>query len=300
MLSVGGIMIPQNEPEPPVHVLGASGRSGQALCRALLADGIAVVPVVRSPGRWRATGLPAAPRTADLDDARALRSALEDAKRIVSTAHARFTAKLLAEAPENARFVLLGSTRRFSRFPDEHGTGVAAGETAFLASGRPGVMLHPTMIYGTRGEQNVQRLAAMLRRLPLVPLPGGGRNLVQPIHQDDVTRAIRAALDVAWDGPHALVIAGAKPMTYADFARQVAAAAGLKPPRIVPVPAALLLLAGSFGVRLPGTPKVSRGEIRRLLEDKAFDISPMIEILGVRPMPFAEGLARTFQPAPIM
>src|SRR5947209_5016007 len=81
------------------------------------------------------------------------------------------------------------------------------------ASGRPGGMLHPTMIYGTRGEQNVQRLAAMLRRLPLVPLPGGGRNLVQPIHQDDVTRAIRAALDAAWDGPHALVIAGPKPMT---------------------------------------------------------------------------------------
>src|SRR5437762_13722892 len=117
MLSVGGIMIPQNEPEPPVHVLGASGRSGQALCRALLADGIAVVPVVRSPGRWQATGLPATPRTADLDDARALRSALEGAKRIVSTAHARFTAKLLAEAPENARFVLLGSSRSFLRFP---------------------------------------------------------------------------------------------------------------------------------------------------------------------------------------
>ena len=66
---------------------------------------------------------------------------------------------------------------------------VIAGEAAFLASGRSGVMLHPTMIYGAQGEDNVQRLAALLRRLPIVPLPGGGKALVQPIHQDDVTRA---------------------------------------------------------------------------------------------------------------
>ena len=102
---------------------------------------------------------------------------------------------VLAAAPADARFVFLGSTRKFTRWPDAHGNGVLAGEAAFLASGRPGVMLHPTMIYGAQGEDNVQRLAALLRRLPFVPLPGGGTALVQPIHQDDVTRAIRAALD---------------------------------------------------------------------------------------------------------
>ena len=107
---------------------------------------------------------------------------------------------MLAAAPTDARFVFLGSTRKFTRWPDAHGNGVLAGEAAFLASGRSGVMLHPTMIYGAQGEDNVQRLAALLRRLPFVPLPGGGTALVQPIHQDDVTRAIRAALDVAWDG----------------------------------------------------------------------------------------------------
>ena len=107
---------------------------------------------------------------------------------------------VLAAAPPDARFVFLGSTRKFTSWPDAHGNGVLAGEAAFLASGRPGVMLHPTMIYGAQGEDNVQRLAALLRRLPFVPLPGGGTALVQPIHQDDVTRAIRAALDVAWDG----------------------------------------------------------------------------------------------------
>ena len=136
-------------------------------------------------------------------------------------------APVLAAGPPGARYVFLGSTRKFTRWPDAHGSGVLAGEEAFLASGRAGVMLHPTMIYGALGEDNVQRLAALLCRLPIVPLPGGGRALVQPIHQDDLTRCIQAALATAWDGPHTLVVAGPSPLPYADFVRAVALAAGL-------------------------------------------------------------------------
>jgi len=292
-------MIPQEDANRPVHVLGATGRTGRALCAALFAEGVPIVPVVRDAPRWQASGFPAAPRIADLGDAPALRTALADASRVVSTAHARFTLNVLAAAPAAARLVLTGSTRRYSRFPDAHGAGVAAGEAAFLASGRHGVMLHPTMIYGAQGEQNVQRLAAILRRLRVVPLPGAGRNLVQPIHQDDVTRALSAALAIAWNGPHVLVIAGPEPVTYATLVRAVAAAAGLPRPRIVPVPAQLLVIAARLGIRLPGVPRVGPDEIRRLLEDKAFDIRPMLDTLGVRPVPLAEGLARTFQSATI-
>jgi uncharacterized protein YbjT (DUF2867 family) len=229
-----------------------------------------------------------------VNDGPALRAALEGAERIISCAHARHAAAVIKAAPPAATLVFMGSTRKFTRWPDEHGAGVQQGEAAFLASGRRGVMLHPTMIYGAAGENNVQRLAALLRRLPVVPLPGGGRALVQPIHQDDVTAAIRAALTTAWDGPHSMVIAGPKPLPYADFIRMIATAAGLARPRIVALPAPLLLLAAPLARLLPGVPTIHSAEIRRLLEDKAFDIVPMRTILGVAPLPLAEGLARTF------
>jgi nucleoside-diphosphate-sugar epimerase len=279
-----------------VHVIGASGRSGAALCRALLDAGDSPVPVVRDAARWHATGLPGEPRIADLTGAAALARALSDAGTVVSCAHARHAPAILAAAPPAAKFVFLGSTRKFTRFPDAHGNGVLAGEAAFLASGRGGVMLHPTMIYGAQGEDNVQRLATLLRRLPAVPLPGGGGSRVQPIFQADVTASIRAALTRAWDGPHALVIAGPASVTYADFVRAVAQAAGLGTPRILPVPAAALI-AGTWLTRLPGLPTIRPAEIRRLLEDKAFDITPMREVLGVAPVTLADGLARTFAQA---
>jgi nucleoside-diphosphate-sugar epimerase len=282
----------------PVHVVGASGRSGAALCRALLAAAIPVVPVVRSPPKWAATGIPVSPRLADLADPEILRVALRDATRIVSTAHARHAPAILAAAPPSARFVFLGSTRKFTRWPDAHGRGVLDGEKAFLTSGRSGVMLHPTMIYGAQGEDNVQRLAALLRRLPVVPLPGGGRALVQPIHQSDVTRSIVAALAIPWDGPHSLTIAGLAPLPYAAFVREIARAAGLGAPRILPLPAAPLMAAAALTRLVPLIPTIHPAEIRRLLEDKAFDIGAMTETLGVHPIPLREGLARTFAPPP--
>jgi uncharacterized protein YbjT (DUF2867 family) len=277
-----------------VHVIGASGRSGSALCASLLNDGAGVVPVVRDAGRWAAAGLDAAPRIADLRDGAALGEALRDATHVVSCAHARHAAAIVAAAPPEAVLVLLGSTRKFTRWPDEHGNGVLDGEAALLSSGRKGVMLHPTMIYGASGEDNVRRLAALLRRLPFVPLPEGGRALVQPIYQDDVTRAVRAALDRQWDGPDSLVVSGPVAVSYAAFVRQVAAAAGVRCPRIVSVPVAPLIAAAVVTRVLPFVPRIRGAEIRRLLEDKAFDIGPMRALLGIEPVELAEGLARTF------
>lgn len=274
-----------------VHIIGASGRSGLALCRSLAADGVPFVPVVRDPAKWSATG---DTRVADLTDPAGMRDALADATSIVCCAHARHTAAVLRAAPDDARFVFLGSTRKFTRWPDAHGNGVLAGEAAFLSSDRPGAMLHPTMIYGATGEDNVRRLAALLRRLPIVPLPGGGRALVQPIHQDDVTRAIRAALDRTWDRPHALVIAGPRPLPYADFVRAIAVASGQRAPHIVTLPAGPLMALAGVLQYIPLLPRIRPAEVRRLLEDKSFDVQPMIDTLGFAPVPLAEGLARTF------
>ncbi|WP_137125303.1 SDR family oxidoreductase [Roseomonas sp. HF4] len=277
-----------------IALVGAAGRSGAALARALAGAGMPFVPVVRDAAKWAAIGLPGAARVADLRDAAALRQALAGAERVVSTAHARWTPALLAAAEPGASFVLMGSTRRFSRWPDAHGDGVRAGEAAFLASGRRGVMLHPTMIYGAEGEDNVRRLAALLARLPAAPLPGGGRALVQPIHQGDVTCALLAALRHDWAGAEAIVIAGPAAMPYRDFLRAVAAAAGLRAPPVLPVPALPLRLLAPLARLIPGLPRIGADEIRRLTEDKAFDIGPMRRILGVEPIPLGRGLALIF------
>jgi len=158
--------------------------------------------------------------------------------------------------------------------------------------------LHPTMIYGATGEDNVQRLARLLKFLPIVPLPQGGTALVQPIHQDDVTAALIAAIDRATSGkldaPESMVIAGPQAMAYRDFVQDVAKAAGLGKRPILSLPAAALMAITPLAARLPGLPRIGRDEIRRLMEDKAFDITPMRTVLGVDPRPLKDGLTQLF------
>ena len=257
---------------------------------------IPFVPVVRDAARWAAVGLAGAARIADLADPPALATALGDARRVASGAHARHAAAILAAAPNAHRFVLLGSTRKFTAWPDEHARGVLAGEAAFLAAGRPGVMLHPTMIYGAAGRG--QRAAP--RRPAAAPagwcrLPRGGAALVQPIHQDDVTRCLMAALARDWAGPQAMVIAGPEPVSYAGFVGRGGARrrAGAAAHRAVAAAAAARGRGARAGAAV-GLPRVQPAELRRLLEDKAFDIGPMRRELGVAPIGLAEGLARTF------
>jgi len=280
-----------------IAVIGASGRSGSALCRLLAAEGLHSVAVQRRSGGMPSQGLGTGPRIADLADAKALATALADATVVVNTAHARWTPQVIAAAPRDARLVLMGSTRRFSRWADSHGDGVRLGEAAFLASGRPGVMLHPTLIYSRDGNGDVQRLAKLLSRLPIAPLPGGGRSLVQPIHQGDVARCLVAAALHRWAGAETMVIAGPEPIAYRDFLRAVAEAAGLGAPRVLEVPAGLLRMLAPLSAVLPGVPRIDSAQIRRLTEDKAFDITAMRQRLGVVPIPLGEGLAETLQPA---
>ncbi|PYD64329.1 NAD(P)H-binding protein [Gluconacetobacter entanii] len=284
-------MRPPPVPHAPVHVIGASGRSGRALCAALLRAGVPYVPLVRDVARWRATGLPGVARRLDLTDPpSAVASALQDARRIVSTAHARHVGAIVAAAPPAASLVCLGSTRMFTRWPDAHGMGVAQGQQALLSSGRDGVMLHPTMIYGAQGENNIRRLLGLIRRLPVLPLPSGGRALVQPIFQDDVTSAIMAALGREWQGGHALVIAGGQAVAYHELVALVARHAGLRRRPVLDVPASVLMGLCRVTSRLPGLPRVTPAEIRRLTEDKAFDITPMRAALGFTPRTPDEGL----------
>ena len=53
-------------------------------------------------------------------------------------------------------------------------------------------------------------------------------------------------------------------------------------------------LGAALARALPGLPRIEPAELRRLLEDKAFDIGAMQRELGVAPIALAEGLARSF------
>ena len=181
-----------------IAVISASTDAGREVVRRLCERGHDVIATSRDPARL--TGLDTRARTAvfDIADPASPATFLDSVDRVVSLAHASTVTALVTRIPATCqRLVVTGSTMRDSQVPDPRAEAVRRNEAAFRASGLPGSMLHPTMIYGSRNEANVVRVLRLVDRwprwLPLVwPVPDGGRHRVQPVYVDDVAAALAA------------------------------------------------------------------------------------------------------------
>ena len=279
-----------------IAVIAATGKTGRRLTARLVADGCDVIAVGRDIGRLRQRAPGCIHRQCDLERAGGeLAAALEGATHVVSLAHARFIATVLAALPGScSRVIVTGSTRKFTRLPDPAADAVRAGEAAFLAfqehSPVEAVLLHPSMIYGTPEDRSVNRLLRWYRRWPRwlpvpTPLPDGGRHLVQPVHVDDVVAAFVAALGAPAAPGEPIILAGPEPISYRAFTRACAAAVERRA-LVVPVPvgptAAVLGVLAALRLPLP----FDSAAMRRTAEDKRFDVAPLRARLGIEPRPF--------------
>jgi nucleoside-diphosphate-sugar epimerase len=263
-----------------IVVIGASSNIGRHIAARLLDRGHAVRLLARDPSRLDGR----AERVAGT--ASMVGRVSHDADAVISVAHARHTAEILATLPESVRtLILTGSAWRYSEVPNILADEVREAEKAFLASGRNGVMLHPTMIYGGSQERNLDLIFAALRRLPVFPLPGGGRNLIQPIHVDDLAACFVAAVTRTWDGPNLITVAGPEPIEWRKMVEACAESLGLRR-RIVPFPLAPAIYAlkamERLGLKLP----IESGMLQRFRENADYSIARMQAELGITPRPF--------------
>jgi NADH dehydrogenase len=99
------------------------------------------------------------------------------------------------------------------RYP--YGRSKALAERAVVESGLPFVVLRPTIVVGKEGAlwQRLTRLA----RQRLMPLPGGGRAVIQPVFVDDVVECVLAAADGLVPPGTVYAVGGPERLTFADF-----------------------------------------------------------------------------------
>src|SRR5262249_39793996 len=214
----------------------------------------------------------------------------QDAEVVISCAHARHTSQLLGNLGRRVRqVVLVGSAWRYSLLKNVKADEVRAGEAAFLESGYCGVMLHPTMIYGGTQEKNIQQLLKVIRRWPVIPLPGGGRHLVQPIYVDDVAKCVVAAAQKQWTYSAVMSIAGPEPMCWRKMVEVVMNETAYRRV-LIPIPLSpiiqFLTLLARLGISTPVDPDI----LRRFREDVNFSVEKMQNELGVKSRTFETGL----------
>lgn len=261
-----------------IVVFGASTDIGRRLCVRLSAAGYATRPVSR-------LGV----NRADLLSGQGVREVLADADVVVSCAHAKFTPAILDHcAPMLKSLVLTGSAWRYSQVPNPRADQVRDAEALFLRCQYNGVMLHPTMIYGGAQENNIKRLLTLIDRLPVIPAPGGGNNLVQPIYVDDVVECLFSATTLSWQEKHVIPLGG-QSLRWREMAQICARSIGRSKP-ILNVPIAPVVALLSLLNKLGGR-KIDSDVVRRFGENVDVSTEDMTRLLAVRPRDFERGMA---------
>lgn len=234
-----------------IAVTGANGLLGSALCEHLARQGFQVRALVRDTAAypWKQPGIErfhlALPGQLDA-------AALKGADAVIHCAYmTRFTSleaarqvneegtRQLLRASREAgvpRFIFISSTSAHAEAESYYGRSKFALERELDPS--RDLALRPGLIVGDTGL--FQRMRATIRKLPVVPVFGGGRQVIQTVHIDDLVRGIEAALDRGLTG--LLTVAEPGGVTLRELFLSMAAQLGRRR-FILPLPYAPVLLA---------------------------------------------------------
>lgn len=271
-----------------VLIIGASSGPGRLLFDQLCDEGFNVTGIARSRQGAKPQGLGKFIRM-DATNTDGLAELISKDTTLVHCSRPEILTALLARKPTLSRLIALGSTRIYTRFPDDKCQRLSAmaheiGMGNFMAT-----LLHPTMIVGAPGFNNIERIMGVAKISPIVPLPGAGEAKIQPVTADDVVRSIRACMNNDATIGRTIVLAGHQPLSYRVFVETCIEGAGLKS-RVVNLPYPIIWLLSLVTQITPGIPSIGRDEVQRLLEDKDFDVTDMMQVLGVTPTDTIEGL----------
>lgn len=144
-----------------------------------------------------------------------------------------------------------------------------AAEEAVRASGLAATIFRPSLIFGPE-DDFFNRLARIVRWSPVVPLPAGGRQRVQPVWVGDVAECFLQAARMEATPEPAYDVAGPEVLTLREAVQAIAAIRG-KRRVILPLPVAPLAAGAAVAERLLPRPPLTRDQLKMLAVDNVSD-----------------------------
>ncbi|WP_018640452.1 NAD-dependent epimerase/dehydratase family protein [Parafrankia elaeagni] len=277
-------------------VTGGSGFLGRRVVLRALDQGHQVTALVRSPSAQDLMrGLGARTVHGDLNRPAAAEAAFGEATAdtlisiaSLGTGHAP-TVVAAAEHAGIRRAVFLSTTGIFTTLDPPSKRVRTAAEATIRSSVLEWTIVRPTMIYGGPDDRNMCRLLTLLRRCPVMPLPGGGHHLQQPVHVEDLAEVVLRAAQTRAAVRRSYNIAGPEPSTFREIVATASDAVGRRVV-CVPFPAGPVRALVRAHERRSSRPRLKAEQISRLLEDKCFPIDEARRDLGFAPRTFADGI----------
>ena len=156
-------------------------------------------------------------------------------------------------------------------------------EQAVINSGLPYTILRPSLLFGP-GDEFINTLACLVRSAPIIPVPGSGRTLYQPLAVMDLARCISDTLFRDDLLGQTIEIGGPQHLSYNEMVDTVARTCGLRRWK-----AHLPVFAMKAAVRLlealtPRPPATSE-QLKMISIPNIADVSAVKETFVFEPMP---------------
>lgn len=162
-------------------------------------------------------------------------------------------------------------------------------DDAVKTAGVAWTILRPSIIYGPGARGVVAKTVAIMRKLPVVPVVGAGRELLRPILASDVARLALNALDRPVSVGRTYMLGGPDEITFNDFLARLGEACGVRRPVVhLPIPIAHAI-AAVLGAALPNPP-LTTDNVLGVKQAQRVLIDDALRDLGPAGATFAEGL----------
>ena len=106
------------------------------------------------------------------------------------------------------------------------------------------------MIYGNSEDRNISKFIRLVMKYRIVPLPGGGKSIFQPVHVDDLAACILAALKTPASVGKSYNVPGGSAHSLREIVEIISGILGRKV-LVVPVPLGLAEAAAGAGEAPP-------------------------------------------------
>lgn len=200
-----------------VLVTGGTGFIGSHIVSNLLKKGHKVAVLSRNPDRAKKGMHPGVEvRRGDIDDSGTLVEAMAGIDVVINTVQfpnhpvekpSKGHTYMAVDGEGTERQVEAAKTAGVKRFIYLSGAGTREGqkapwfqaklraERAIRESGLHYTIFRPSWVYGPE-DRSLNKFATFARFLPIIPVIGNGKTLVQPVHVEDLAQVVAASVDM--------------------------------------------------------------------------------------------------------
>jgi len=169
-----------------------------------------------------------------------------------------------------------------------------AGEIAVRASGLDWTIFRPSIIFGPE-DAFVNMLSDIMKWTPVMPVIGGGKSLMQPVHINDVAAAFRTSLEPGKYEGKTYEVGGPQVFSLMEIIKIIAKVIDKK--RLyLNIPFFLLKPVAKMGDLLRLPVPVNSDQIIMLGEDNVRTGGDPLDELGIEWMTFEEGIRQYLVP----